>query len=57
MARALLDEMPRLPRIIPVIGRAGREQRRVLDAGDSRRRDQQELRVPLDVFQYRVSAG
>ena len=57
MMRTLLDIATRLPGVLPVVGRVRRENRGALDATDPRGGDQQELRIPHDVLQHRVTAG
>src|SRR5580700_7833642 len=56
MPEGLFDQASRLPGVGEIVGGERSEKRRVLDAADSLRRNEQELRRSADVFQNRESA-
>src|ERR1700722_17151624 len=53
----LIDIAARLPRIFPVVGRIGRQDRGVFDPGDAIRWHDEELRRAAPILQHDVLAG
>jgi hypothetical protein len=57
LAGALDEDRQGVPGVLPIVGRAGRQELRILDASHPVGGDQQKLGVAANVLQHRVAAG